>query len=148
MSREAYLQSVVEMMGTYQKAYSDETVLLVMDLEKVIGFLATPTIHANIPIGTPRSALAHTVSEQALLHNQVCYEERGPEAYGVAYVATAAPLHYEGEIIGVLTSVTVNEKLEMIRNSSETLAASVEEMTATSNQLASGMGSIRGDMEM
>ncbi|SEM79997.1 methyl-accepting chemotaxis protein [Paenibacillus sp. OV219] len=147
MSKEMYMQSVLDMMETYQKAFSEETILLVMDLEKVCGFLPTPSIKVTIPVGTPRSALVQTVSEQALCLNEVCYEERGPEAYGIAYVATASPLRYNGELIGVLTSVTVNEKFEMIRNSSESLAASVEEMTATSNHLASGFASINNEMD-
>ncbi|WP_164545662.1 methyl-accepting chemotaxis protein [Paenibacillus albus] len=147
MDQEMYLQSVIDMMETYQKAFSEETILLVMDLEKVREFLPTPSIKVTIPVGTPRSALANTVSDLALSQNKICFEERGPEAFGIAYVATASPLRYNGELVGVLTSVTVNEKFEMIRNSSESLAASVEEMTATSNQLASGFSSINSEMD-
>ncbi|REE54736.1 methyl-accepting chemotaxis protein (MCP) signaling protein [Paenibacillus taihuensis] len=147
MSKEAYMQSVIDMMETYQQAFAEETILLVMDLEKVVGFSPTPSIKVKIPVGTPRSALANSVSDQALSSGKVCYEERGPEAFGIAYVATATPLRYNGELIGVLSSVTVNEKFEMIRNSSESLAASVEEMTATSNHLASGFSSIHGEMD-
>ncbi|MBM7568666.1 methyl-accepting chemotaxis protein [Paenibacillus sacheonensis] len=147
MDKEAYLQSVMNMMDTLLSVYPEEAALVLIDQEKVIAYRKTTEIAVEIPVGTPRSALAHTISEKAFVHGREFREERGPEAFGVSYIGTAAPLWFEGEIVGVLTSAMMSRKMDMIRDSSEGLAASVEQMTATSNQIASAFDKINAEMD-
>ncbi len=147
MTKESYLHSVIDMLGSILNILPEDGSLVLLDTDKVIAFLASPTVKVDIPVGTPRSKLANTVSDKAITFGRVFQEERGPEAFGVSYVATSTPLYFEGEVVGALTSAILNHKVDWIRGSSEGLAASVEQMTATSNQIASAFSAINKEMD-
>lgn len=146
-NKEAYLQSVIGTMDTLLSVFPEEATLVLIDADQVRAFRNNMKVAVDIPVGTPRSALAGTISEKAFVHGRVFREERGPELFGVPYIGTSTPLRFEGQVVGVLTSAVLNQKLDMIRGCSESLAASVEEMTATSNGIASAFDAINAEMD-
>lgn len=145
--KEAYLQTMIDAMDAMLAIFPDDTSLILMDTETVRAYKRSGNIKVDIQIGTPVSALKGMISHAALQEGRVLREERGPEAFGVSYIGKAAPLYYDGELVGVLTSAVLNTKLDLVRGSSETLAASVEEMTATSNGIASAFLAISTEMD-
>ncbi|GMX60095.1 hypothetical protein Elgi_68620 [Paenibacillus elgii] len=136
MNKEQYLQAILDSLEEYQKVFPEEVALALLDTEKVIGLVTVPYFF-YAPVGTPITDLKGTVTEKAYLTGKTIQEERGPERFGVSYIATATPIFYKDELIGVLASIMKNKKLELVRHTAEALAASVEEMTATSNQISS-----------
>ncbi|SFJ84161.1 Methyl-accepting chemotaxis protein (MCP) signalling domain-containing protein [Paenibacillus sp. UNC496MF] len=143
--KEAYLQAIAGMMDTMLSVFPEEATLILIDETGVRAYRSSG-IDVEVPIGTPRSALAGTISEKAFEQGRTFREERGPERFGVSYVGTAVPLRLAGEVVGVLTSAVLNHRLDAIRGSSESLAASVQEMAATSNGIAAAFGAISGEM--
>ncbi|MFC4812268.1 methyl-accepting chemotaxis protein [Paenibacillus sp. GCM10023250] len=143
--KETYLQAIAAMMDTMLSLFPEEAALILID-EAGVRASCSSGIDMEVPVGTPRSALAGTISEQAFEQGRTFREERGPERFGVPYVGTAVPLRLSGEVVGVLTSAVLNARLDTIRGASESLAASVQEMTATSNGIASAFGAISGEM--
>ncbi|MBO9608681.1 MAG: hypothetical protein J7639_22195 [Paenibacillaceae bacterium] len=126
----------LETMETYQKAIADDSIIAITDHEKFIGYLSIPGLAVNFPMGTPIDAIPNSITRKALNAQTTLREERGPEAFGFPYVATATPIWENGEIVGALTVSTTTAKMTTLRGVSEHLAASAEQMTATTEQLA------------
>lgn len=136
MSVSEKLQQILDTMETYQKAMAEESIIVVTDREKFVGYLPMRGVEVNIPLGAPLTAVKNSITEKALLEERTFQEERGPEAFGFPYVATATPIWENGSVVGVLTISTTIEKANALRSISTQLAASAEEMTATTDQLS------------
>lgn len=130
------IQMIVDTMEIYQKALADESLIIVTDREKFVGYLGIPSVNLNIPVGAPLSLVKNSITEKALIEQQTLREERGPEQFGFSYVSTATPIWDNDEVVGVLNISTTTEKMQTLRSVSMQLAASSEEMTATTEQLA------------
>ena len=144
------LEEIIPFLRAIQKSYSEDTHLLLFDQEQVI--VSLPGDHLNIPIyvGDQLEDLNQTVTYQAKLQKRPTRDERGPEQFGISYVATATPIYKDdnqnGEIIGYLTAVTSNQNLHQLRSDSHELAAMVEELSATTDEIAHASVSIAEDV--
>lgn len=130
------LQATIDSMELYQGTFPEDSCILVVDKEQVIGYKRGKNIDLNISIGTKITQLRGTVTEQALTKKRFLKEEKGPEKFGVSYVATAQPIMDGSQIIGVVSVVTSNEKVDTMRLLATDLSSSVEEMTATNMDLS------------
>ncbi|WP_409344384.1 methyl-accepting chemotaxis protein [Paenibacillus sp. MBLB4367] len=130
------LQQILNTMETFQKALAEESIIAVTDREKFVGYLPIKGLEVKIPLGAPITVIKNSITEKALLQEQTFQEERGPETFGFPYVATATPIWEDGSVVGVLTVSTTTEKVHALRSISTQLAASAEEMTATTDQLS------------
>ena len=141
------LESIVASMGHYQNTYPEDACIVVADTETVIGYLPGKGIDVKVAVGTPVQSLAGTVTELALRQGKQLRDERGPERFGVAYVSTATPIVVDGEIIGVMSSVVSNQRMESLRHSASELAAVVEQMMATTEGVAESSSDVAHRVE-
>lgn len=135
-------------MKMYQQTYPEDACMILADTEKVLEYLPGKTIDLKVEPGTTVSVFAGTVTEKALHANTQLREERGPERFGVAYIATAAPIrNADGEAIGVVSSIVANHRMDTLRSSSHELIAMVEQLSATAEQLARGSQQIANQIQ-
>lgn len=128
----AQLQNVL---GVIQKTYPEDAALVLADTDKVLAYLPGQRIDLKVPVGAPIEKFRGTVSYAALETAEVQREERGPEAFGMAYLSTAVPIIEEGRVIGVIAAMVSNHKTAMLQDGAQELSSLVEEMTATSEEV-------------
>ena len=123
-----------------QKSYAQDTHLILLDEEQVIASLPGQIINLGIKEGIKLEDLKHTVTYRAKTERRIVRDERGPEHFGVAYIATAVPIFDEHgdrkEIIGYLTAVTSTQQQHQLRKNANDLVAMVEELSASTDELA------------
>ncbi|RFU61132.1 methyl-accepting chemotaxis protein [Peribacillus glennii] len=77
-----------------------------------------------------------TLTYEAFETGNILKEERDAQRFGVAYISTATPIKENGEIIGVISSIVSNHKLDLLRSGAEELTAVSEQLSATSEQMS------------
>lgn len=128
------LQNFTEVLGSFQNTYPEDACLVLFDTEKVIAYLPGKEIDLQIHHNDPLSTFP--VSEEAFEMGRHIREEKGAERFGFPYVASAEPI-YDGEkLIGILTAVVSNKKLDVLRSSAANLSSVIEQVSATSDQIA------------
>lgn len=143
------LQEVVPFLPYIQNSFPEDTHLLLFDRERAVASLPGKQIRVGIEVGNRLEDLQGTVTYNAKVKNQIVREERGPEQFGVSYVATASPIYesgQEGEPLGYITSVTSNQKLHQLRQDAHELAAMVEELSATTDEISTASAAISQDV--
>lgn len=130
------LQAIMDSMEIYQATYPEDAYLVLADTEKIIACLPGKKVDLKLKVGTHNEAFKGTVTYKAMKSGTVCQEERGPETFGMAYVATSNPIFENGKVVGVLGSIVLAEKIDSIRTSAAELSATVEEMTATTHEIS------------
>ncbi len=115
----------------------------------MIASLPGDTINLGVKAGLPMEKLKHTVTYRTKIEKRVLRDERGPEHFGVAYIASAVPVfdnpQNTGEPIGYLTAVTSIKSLQELRANAHELAATVEQLSATTDEIANASSSISHD---
>lgn len=144
---ESMLDCVLSSMEFYQKTYPEDAAIVVADTEKVVGYLPGEKIDLKIPLGATIEAFRGTVTEQALSKGSVMREERGSERFGFAYISSATPILDNGKVVGVLSAIVSNDRLEAMRTGASELAAMVEELTATADGVAQALNSVAESAE-
>ena len=117
-----------------------------MDFYQVISSLPGKSINLGIKEGLLLEDLKHTVTYRAKVEKKPVSDERGPEHFGVAYIASAVPIFqeqsYQNEIIGYLTAITSTQRHHQLRTNAHELAAMVEELSASTDEIAASSVSI------
>ncbi|MGN7477786.1 methyl-accepting chemotaxis protein [Solibacillus silvestris] len=131
------LQALVDTMDLYQATFPEDACIVVADKEEVVGYQRGKLIDLKMTIGMKISDFQGTVTERALTTKSFLREEKGPEHFGFAYIATAQPIFDGAEMIGVVSAVISNEKMDSMRHLATELSSAVEEMTATNEELTS-----------
>lgn len=132
------LEQIVESAKFYQHTYPEDACVVVTDTEKIVLYLPGKTIDLKLQVGAGMSNYVGSVTEKALRLGQAFKEERGPEQFGVAYVSTAYPIIVDGELIGVISSMVSNERFDVLRSGATDLVSMIEELSATTEELARG----------
>lgn len=125
------LEMVIQTLDIFQKTYPEDAFIFVTDNEKVVGGISGQHITLQFPVGTPMEALQGTVIEKALRAGGRVQEERPANQV----VATATPIYEGGKMVGAVVAVVSNKKYEALRSSASELAAMVEEMSATTDEV-------------
>ncbi|MFB6466193.1 methyl-accepting chemotaxis protein [Cytobacillus sp. Hz8] len=118
-----------------QNIFPGDACLVLADTSQIINYLPGKKIDLKISIGAPIENFKGTVSFTSLETGQVCHEERGAELFGIAYISTATPIKINGKIIGVISAIISNEKLDTLRQGAHELTAISEELSATSEEM-------------
>lgn len=132
----AKLKAVVDAIDTYQLTYPEDACIVIFDTEKVVGYKAGKNVDLKINVGETVEQHKNTTSIRALKSGKHLREERGPELFGFAYIASAVPIVDRGQVIGVCTSAISNDRISEMRLVSNELSASVAEMSSTTEDLA------------
>ena len=130
------LQAVVNAMDTYRLTYPEDACIVVFDTERVIGYIPGRYVDLKINVGETVEQHKNTTSIRALRARKPLREERGPELFGFAYIASAVPIVDRGQVIGVCTGVISNDRVNEMRTVSNELSSSVSEMSSTTEDLA------------
>jgi len=129
-------QAAIDSIDFYQVTYPDDACIIVADTEKVIGYKPGKQVDLKIKVGDPVVKYRGTTTEKSLSQGKFIREERGSEGFGLAYIASAQPIFDGGKVIGVLSAIISNEKMDSMRLLATELSSAVEEMTATNEELA------------
>ncbi|MEY9980295.1 methyl-accepting chemotaxis protein [Lysinibacillus sp. RC79] len=130
------LQAAIDSIDFYQVTYPEDACVIVADTEKVIAYKPGKQVDLKIKVGDPVVKYRGTTTEKALSSGKFIREERGSEDFGMAYIASAQPIFDGGKVVGVLSAIISNEKMDGMRLLAIELSSSVEEMTATNEELA------------
>ncbi len=140
------IEDLVLFLPFIQKSYPEDTHLILLDPYQVITSLPGKSIDLGIKEGIKLEDLKHTVTYRAKLEKKPVSDERGPEHFGVAYIASAVPIYKDqanqNEIIGYLTAVTSTQKHHQLQTNAHELAAMVEELSASTDEIAVSSASI------
>ncbi|MFJ7732093.1 methyl-accepting chemotaxis protein [Lysinibacillus sp. NPDC097231] len=130
------LQAAIDSIDFYQVTYPEDACIIVADTEKVIAYQPGKQVDLKVSVGDPVGKYRGTTTEKALSSGRFIREERGSEGFGMAYIASAQPIFDGGKVIGVLSAIISNKKMDSMRLLATELSSSVEEMTATNEELA------------
>lgn len=144
---ENILKQLLDNLETIQSTYPDDASLVLMDSEKILNYLPGKQIDLKLQTGASMGSMQGTVTYKAFHSGKVEKEEKDAQRYGIAYIATASPIKENGKIIGVMTSVVSNHKLDVLRNEAEELTAVSEELAATSEQMTDVSNTISKDLQ-
>ena len=144
---ENILKQLLDNLEIIQSTYPDDACLVLMDTEKILNYLPGKQIDLKLQTGASMSSMQGTVTYKAFYSRKVEKEEKDAQRYGIAYIATATPIKENGKIIGVMSSVVSNQKLDVLRNEAEELTAVSEELAATSEQMTSVSNTIAKDLQ-
>ncbi|MDT3425366.1 hypothetical protein J2Z22_000882 [Paenibacillus forsythiae] len=130
------MEQLQNLLGLIQETYAEDAALVLADTDKVLAYLPGKTVDLKIPVGAPVEKFKGTVSYTALETKKVQREERGAQHFGVPYISTAVPIMKGDEVIGVMASLTSNNRNIRLQEGAQELSSLVEEMTATSEEVA------------
>lgn len=137
------LDQVIQAIPVLKHCLQEEPTVIVTDLEKVIFIERAEFFKADfVDVGSPVDKFKGTVTWMALQSGKKEVQERGPEELGFAYVAVATPILEEGQVVGCVSFTTKNDRLETVRKGATELSSIIEEMTATSDEMASASGEV------
>jgi hypothetical protein len=125
------MENILASLDVYKQCYFDEPVVIVVDKEKVVHFERASFFPNAIPPGTSIEALKGTVTVQALEEGRRIIEERDSTRFGIAYISVATPIWDNGQVIGAISFITKNERLDLMRQGAADLSSIIEEMSAT-----------------
>ncbi|MEL3961153.1 methyl-accepting chemotaxis protein [Lysinibacillus endophyticus] len=141
------LKAVVDAIDTYQLTYPEDACVLIFDTEKVVGYKAGKTVDLKIKLGETVEQHKNTTSVRALKSGKHIREERGPELFGFAYIASAVPIFDNGQVVGVCTGVISNDTISELRSVSNALSKSVAEMSVTTDELTNASVNVSKQLE-
>lgn len=129
------LEQIVSLLPLFQSVFPEDAKLVVFDTDKVIADLNGKYINTPSKVGAPWSEFIGTVSYKAFTQRKMFREERGPEVFGVAYIAVSVPILDGNELLGVLSALVSNNKLNMMKVESEKLSNAVSLLSGTAEGL-------------
>lgn len=129
------LKIVVDAIDFYHATYLEDACIIVADTEKIIAYKEGKKVRLPIKVGQLVDNYKGTTSIKALYSGQYLREEHGPELFGFAYIATAQPIKDNGQVVGVVSAIISNEKIEGIRTLATDLSSTVGDMTTTNHSL-------------
>jgi archaellum component FlaC len=131
------LDAILACLDVIQKTYPEDTCIAVFDKEKIIAQLQGEKIKMPKSVGTRiADELQGSVTAKALQTGERIQEERDASLFGVPYVSTAVPVYEEGELVGCVSALTSQERLDVLRNGAAELSAVLEQMSATTDEIA------------
>ena len=130
------LFTIVQSMDFYQMTFPEDAAILVFDTEKVIAYKPGKVIDLKFQVGETVEQHKNTVSMKAMRARKFIREERNADAYGFSYVASATPIFDNGDVVGVVTGIISNERINQMRKIATELSIAVDEMSTTTEELA------------
>lgn len=129
------LDQILNNLAIIQSCFPEDACIILADTEKIIGYSAGQQIDLKLTIGAGVENFKGTVTYKALTTGKKFREERGAEMFGVAYISTATPIIDNGKVVGVLSTVASNQKLDTLRTAAVELTSVTEELSLTSEEL-------------
>lgn len=129
------LQELIDNLEVIQKTYPEDACLIVADQNHILAYLPGEQFDLKIELGASLERYKGSVTEKTLKTGRPMQEERGAELLGIGYIATASPVLEDGKVVGALTALVSTGKIGIMRTGAVELSATVEEMSATTEQI-------------
>ena len=126
----------------FQTLFPEDAHILLCDTEKVLFSVPGEELDMRVQEGTLLSNFQGTAGAQAISKQTKIRTEIGPERFGVPYIGIGVPIYYNEKIIGALSCAMSNSRYESLRANATELAAAVEQLTSTSDEIASASNHI------
>jgi methyl-accepting chemotaxis protein len=126
------LAALSDVLPGLQRAFTVDTYWVVADRTRLVALL--PGRALDLGLRPDQPVPRGSVTEAALARGETVTDERGPEAFGVPYRATAVPVHVEGEMVGCVTVVTSTVVEETLRAAEGDLSRHAEELATTAHE--------------
>jgi hypothetical protein len=140
------LQQLLNNLHVIQSTHPEDSCIVLADTEKVIGYVPGKTMDLRIPVGASADNFRGTVTHNALLTGEPQKEERGAEVFGVAYISTATPIIENNEVIGVISAIVSNNKVDVLRKGADKLTTISEDFSMSSEQMLRVSEGIASDL--
>ncbi|MFZ5643657.1 MAG: methyl-accepting chemotaxis protein [Bacillota bacterium] len=145
---EVSLTSMIECMGVLYELLRQDASIGITDRETYRAVLGSPKMPLPIKVGDP--VKKGSLIDRAMTENRTLLERMGKEVFGLAYMCIATPITENGAVIGGVAAVSSLEKQDELLNMATTTKESVdtingnitsttaviEELSATTQQLA------------
>ncbi|WP_127531828.1 methyl-accepting chemotaxis protein [Paenibacillus kobensis] len=131
------IDHILASIHVYKQCYAEQPGVLIIDREQVVYFEPAPFLPNSFSKGMPISALANTVTVQVLKTGKRIIEERDASHFGVSYISVATPIVENGEVVGVLSIITPNTRIDLLRQGATDLSSVIEQMAAATQQMTS-----------
>jgi hypothetical protein len=141
------LQQLLNNLDIIQSTHPEDACIVLADTDKVIGYVPGKFIDLKIPIGASADNFVGTVTHSALHSGKVLKEERGSETFGIAYISTATPIIENNEVIGVISAIVSNNKVDVLRKGAEGLTSISDKLSTTSDDITKITDSITTDLK-
>jgi len=129
------LQQLLNNLEIIQSTHAEDACIVLADTEKVIGYIPGKKIDLKVPIGASADNFKGTVTHNALITGEPQKEERDSGIFGVAYISTATPIIENNEIIGVISTIVSNNKVDVLRKGAQKLTGVSGELATTSEEV-------------
>lgn len=133
------LEDILNNLDIIKNCFPEEVCLVVADKEKIIGYLPGETLQLRgVEVGKILDKTgpgSKSVTVQTVIDGKYRREEKGPEVYGISYVATGTPIYEDGKLVGVLTALVSNERLDVLRKGAQELNYVVQEMSSSMEEI-------------
>lgn len=136
------LEQLVSCLPILQSIFPDDAKMVVFDTDGVIADLPGKIINIPSKVGVPWSEFKGTVSYKAFVERRAFREERGAETFGVAYIAISVPIFEGNELLGVLSAIVSNNRMNTMKIGSEKLSAAVTSLSSTAVGLNEASGEL------
>lgn len=130
------LDKLKDSMEIYQAAYPVDVCIVLCSTEKIYGYLPGKEIDIKVEEGKSMDHYEESAAAQVLKTGKRIQKEIGPEFLGIAYVVTATPIYENGKLVGSISIVASNKKLDSMRSVSKELVSTVEAMSESTDQIA------------
>lgn len=129
------LQQLLNNLHVIQSTHPEDSCIILADTERVIGYVPGKTIDLKIHLGASVDNFKGTVTHNALITGKPQKEERGTDGFGVAYIATATPIIENNEVIGVISAIVSNNKMDVLKKGAEKLTTISEDFSLSSEKM-------------
>lgn len=141
------VKAIVDAIDFYQSTYPEDACVLIFDTEKVVGYKRGHHVDLKIQVGETVESHRNTTSIRAMRSGKFLREERSAEMFGFPYIASSVPIYDGNKIVGVVTGVISNHRIDNMREAAYELTGAVQEMTATNELLTSASGDVSKRIE-
>jgi hypothetical protein len=130
------VQEIVNNAKLIQRSFTDPTTIVVTDTTHYLLHLPAEFDTSRIPAGTPLKDVTNPLIDKALKTGEVVRMEVGPERFGIPFLLTVNPIIEQNKVVGLLMTTTSIDKIDSLRRMSSDLASTVEQMNASTVEVA------------
>jgi hypothetical protein len=142
------VQEIVNNAEVIQRSFSEPTTIVVTDTTHYLLHLPAEFDTSHIPAGTPLKDVTNPLIDKALKTGEIVRMEIGPERFGIPFLLTVNPIIDQSKVVGLLMTTTSIDKIDSLRRMSSDLASTVEQMNASSVEVANVSNVIKDKIQI
>jgi len=133
------LEQLLLSLDEIQSSSFEDCSVTLWDCDKVIGYRAGHTFDIGVKIGTSIEVHRNRLPDNVLKTGERIVEHLGPEVFGLPIVSIGTPVwNDQNLIVGVFITSVSAMRYEHLKQASNKLIESVEEMSASTAQISRG----------